>query len=70
MEFSKLIMQIRMGEELILQSQDCSGKEKTVMGMGGLPLRYRAGVIIAEHCIRMKSPERRQKCRIGGLGCF
>lgn len=57
-----------MEEELVPQSQECSGKEDSG-GVGGLPLRYRAGVILAEHCIRMKSPER-QKCRIGGLVCF
>ena len=68
MEFSKLIVKFTWKRNSSHRARTVLGR-KTVMGMGGLPLRCRAGVIIAEHCIRMKSPER-QKCRIGGLACF
>lgn len=48
MEFSKLIVKFTWERNSSYRARTVLGR-KTVMGMGGLPLRYRAGVIIAEH---------------------
>ena len=68
MEFSKLMVKFTWKRNSSHRARNVLGR-KTVMRVAGLPLRYRAGVILAKRCIRIKSPER-QKCRVGGLACF
>lgn len=68
MEFSKLMVKFTWKKNSSHRARNVLGR-KTVVGVGGLLLIYRAGVMLAERCIRMKSPER-QKCRIGGLAVF